>query len=511
MEHAGGDGSSDGDGDRRAPGRGKGREGWSPLQQHPQEQLRRPHQPNNANQTPGNPDECREKGEAGSYEVRNSNLSANAAVFVPRNLGPTAGTEFWYRPSAQDRIALARNQQPCPPQQMHRPMQQQHHYISHHQQQQQQQYSYQMQQMHYQGQQYADPDAGIQGYLPYEGGYRNYNRPQANGSERSGDNNQVTTFAGVLRQLENAMDTLNRSPGQFDDLVVPLVCSITPHLKNSSHTQEIVNAIIKQSIRESNFRYSGARLCAHLDAVDSPSDDGESIFRTALYTRCREDTESETLRWQEEQNEKTCHGLMLCLAELVAQMDQPAASVLGKLLVQVISVTLKNPGPNSAKLICQSLKLAGQYLERDSSTNREEIERVMRELTQLVTEGRVDVHIGRMVNSVRELRSGNWGRVVSHGPSTVEPSTAVNEQQIPQHLFNEPVLYGPDGTILSAEESNFCQSRATADGVGDDGGDGGFDMRKFDEEDEDDVIAAAYEEFLKLTPNKSGSSVVDRG
>lgn len=48
---------------------------------------------------------------------------------------------------------------------------------------------------------------------------------------------------------------------------------------------------------------------------------------------------------------------MLCLAELVAQMDQPATSVLGKLLVQVISVTLKNPGPNTAKLICQSLKV----------------------------------------------------------------------------------------------------------------------------------------------------------
>lgn len=66
------------------------------------------------------------------------------------------------------------------------------------------------------------------------------------GSERSGENNQPTAFPEVMRQLENAMDTLNRSPGQFDDLVVSLVCSITPHLKNSSHTQDIVDAIIKQ-------------------------------------------------------------------------------------------------------------------------------------------------------------------------------------------------------------------------------------------------------------------------
>ena len=91
----------------------------------------------------------------------------------------------------------------------------------------------------------------------------------------------------------------------------------------------------------------------------------------------------------------------------------------------------------------------------------------MRELTELVTEGRVDVHVGRMVNSVRELRSGNWGRLPSHGPTPVEQSPAI--EQLPQHLLDEPVLYGPDGTVLSAEESSFCQSRATVDGIGDDG------------------------------------------
>lgn len=117
-------------------------------------------------------------------------------------------------------------------------------------------------------------------------------------------------------------------------------------------------------------------------------------------------------------------------------------------------------------------QLAGQYLERDSSTNREEIERVMRELTELVTQGRVDVHVGRMVNSVVELRSDNWGRVVpSHGPNPVEPSPPVPDHQLPQHSFNEPVLYGPDGTVLSAEESSFCQSRATVDGISEDGAD----------------------------------------
>lgn len=188
---------------------------------------------------------------------------------------------------------------------------------------------------------------------------------------------------------------------------------------------------------------------------------------------------------------------MLSLAELSAQMDTRPASILGKLLVEVISIALKNPGPNSAKYICQSLKvkypiiinkindinlnlflylfmiifnitlqLAGQYLERDS-TNRQDIERVMRELTELVIDGRVDAHVGRMVNSVKELRNGNWGRVVSsHGPTPADINQTVNIQQQQQQQaqqFDEPVLYGPDGTVLSAEERRFCQDLANLD------------------------------------------------
>lgn len=191
-------------------------------------------------------------------------------------------------------------------------------------------------------------------------------------------------------------------------------------------------------------------------------------------------------------------------------MDSHPASILGKLLVDLISNTLKNPGPNSAKYICQSLKLAGQYLERDSTTNRQEIERVMRELTDLVTKGQVDVHVGRMVNSVQELRSGNWGRGVSFNDSV---AVDVNPANVPQQKLKQPsqqldeaVLYGPDGMVLSAEERRFCQDLSSHDGE-----DWTPNMEPAQqEEDEDDMIADAYEEFLKLAPNKNDNSNVNR-
>lgn len=66
--------------------------------------------------------------------------------------------------------------------------------------------------------------------------------------------------------------------------------------------------------------------------------------------------------WQQAKNhsdmeEKQCHGLILFLAELVIQMESVLAVSLGKLLVQLISGVLMNPTPNSAKNICQALKV----------------------------------------------------------------------------------------------------------------------------------------------------------
>lgn len=52
-----------------------------------------------------------------------------------------------------------------------------------------------------------------------------------------------------------------------------------------------------------------------------------------------------------------CHGLILFLAELVVQMGDVLAFELGEQLIQLISIVLKNPGSNSAKHICQALKV----------------------------------------------------------------------------------------------------------------------------------------------------------
>lgn len=99
--------------------------------------------------------------------------------------------------------------------------------------------------------------------------------------------------------------------------------------------------------------------------------------------------------------------------------------------------------------------MAGQTLERDNSGNRTEMEQVMRTLSELVIQGRVDSHVGRMVTSVSELRSGNWGALSSHGPLHVE-----NKQSSSAQVVDAPTFYGPDGEVITDEESRFLEDFA---------------------------------------------------
>lgn len=497
--------------------RGRGRGSWAPLQQ-PQEQrvLRRPHHASSAGGNAGSTEQAGVKAEGAKGDiVKYSTLSVDAAEFVPKSFSPATPQQSgsaWPRHSVQNRLNYAR-QAPQGGQQQGVQQQhyggQQHRFIP-----QREHHMYMGPQQHHQYNQISN----TQDYGYYDRGSGDHGRNQQNELDLDADAEEWAGMRGMMGQLEGAMRALTLSPGRFDSLVAPLVDAITPCLTNTSQTQAIVGAMLRQSIDEGNFRYSGARLCTFLDNA-ALSERAPSIFRDTLVSRCREETEKAIASWtqrslpEDEAKEKSCHGLILFLAELVTQMESEPASVLGKLLIELMSAVLQRPAQNSAKHICQALKLAGQTLERDTCGGGAEMENVMRRLTGLVTEGQVDVHVGRMVNSVDELRRGNWGRLVStHGPynttGNANPQTPLDTSQEP--LSNEPVFYGPDGNVLSAEESRFLQD-LTGDAPDiDEYGDGEVDLEgeelwaeEGDDGGMDDDIAAAYEQFLKLTPNKS--------
>ncbi|XP_016845761.1 polyadenylate-binding protein-interacting protein 1 [Nasonia vitripennis] len=451
-------------------GRGRG------LRTTEHEPLRRPHPP------------------AGAVSdiVRNSVLSAEAAEFVPMAYtAPQPNTMPVGRSSVQERLQLARQAQNVQQAMLQR------------QQQQQQQYNWQQSggPQHFQQQQFSD--TGYQSapyqqynqqYNPVIHDYGQFDGGSGDYIDKHFDDGQAVDLPTSLIQLENAMRTLTMNPGKFDSLVAHLVDTISPFLDESSQCEQIFNLIIQQSINEGNFRYSGARLCTHLDTIALAGDRSTSVFRETLIKQCKQKTEEQAETWRQvtkhtDDVEKKCHGLIFFLAELVTQMEPAPASELGKLLIRLINTVLQNPAPSSAKNICQALKLAGQTLERDNSGNRTEMEQVMRTLSDLVIQGRVDSHVGRMVTSVSELRSGNWGVISSHGPLHAE-----NKQSSSAQVVDDPIFYGPDGEVITDEESRFLE----------DLGEGELASQEpWENDEEDDMIAEAFEEFLKFSQNNN--------
>lgn len=128
--------------------------------------------------------------------------------------------------------------------------------------------------------------------------------------------------------------------------------------------------------------------------------------------------------------------------------------------------------------------MAGGTLERENSELKAEMEMVMRRLCELVNQGKVDVHVSRLVSSVTELRSGNWlGQSV---PAQVE------EKQSSSHALNEPVYFGPDGQVLTEEERIFLEEDN--------------EPEPWENDPNADEIAEAYEEFLQISQNNNSQT-----
>ncbi|EZA59452.1 Polyadenylate-binding protein-interacting protein [Ooceraea biroi] len=279
----------------------------------------------------------------------------------------------------------------------------------------------------------------------------------------------------IFKHLESIIKTLIMSPAEFTILVPPFVNRL--RLDENVRCQQVIATVMESAMTESNFLYNGARFCKYLDTSAKTVTD-RVMYREMLYYQCKLKTRLQELNWQNEgqRDQKKCNGLILFLSELVAQMDEPYAFLIGELLVRFISKVLLKPASNSVKHICQALKLAGRILEKDEH-RKEEMENMMRALTELVNNGQVDTHVGNMVNSVHELRK-DWGRsarCTSSETNNVSSSDVQQQSEQPSastrdfsetgialarqvdHSLNLPVMYGPDGEILSAEESQFLQ------------------------------------------------------
>ncbi|XP_023719901.1 polyadenylate-binding protein-interacting protein 1 isoform X2 [Cryptotermes secundus] len=296
--------------------------------------------------------------------------------------------------------------------------------------------------------------------------------------------------------LIGVMQHLTLNPGTFDDLITPLVDTFGLWLGNAETLSSVVNVIVEQSIMEPNFRYSGARLCNFLNNEFPPGE--RSTFRTFLLNRCQQ--EHAQISNYIYTDPGRLHGYVLFMAELFMQLECAKGygqriEILGKALLEALSLLLSNATSGNIKCICQVLKLAGQPLDAQDQTN---MNQVMESLLHLLNSPVVESDVRRLVSSVVNLRHVGWvdtSNFMPHASTT----------QLYNPYLNEPVFYGPDGQIITQEESQFLQEsvcRIPDPEEYDDYGEEGDNVWEPDDE-MDEEIQVAFEQFLQMGKNHS--------
>lgn len=67
-----------------------------------------------------------------------------------------------------------------------------------------------------------------------------------------------------INYLSEVIEVLSLSPGRYDEFIIPIE-DIVESLQNDDRTlAQVIDLILQQCILETNFRYTGARICRDL-------------------------------------------------------------------------------------------------------------------------------------------------------------------------------------------------------------------------------------------------------
>lgn len=303
----------------------------------------------------------------------------------------------------------------------------------------------------------------------------------------------------AIVELMSFIEDVTLCPGEFDSKIGDLTRALGS-VTDADGLVQVVDTIFQQGIKEPNFRYSGARLCNHLGSNLSVRglDDGQ--FTNLLLDRCHAECLKRNDLASGDFGDAYLRGLLLFIAELFSQMvflrDDYSYKVkhIAGCIPNMMHTLLQTPTKDNVKCTIQVLKLTGHSLEdfgnlEAGSTNGSILDSVFDKLREIVQKPDIDATASLMIKNVLDLREKNWGRSSS---SSSSPSGCPSEE-------NLPITCGPDGVPFSREEENFVQELLLEEQMGGleltDGS--GMYSNDCGNDEMDDEVAAAYEEFLK--------------
>ncbi|XP_049805510.1 polyadenylate-binding protein-interacting protein 1 [Schistocerca nitens] len=282
----------------------------------------------------------------------------------------------------------------------------------------------------------------------------------------------------VLCFMSNFIMEVTNSPGSFEFESEVALRDLNNWATNAAITQKVSMMIVEESITQPNFRYSGARLCSTL--IKKCQDMQLDTFWDSLNSELKKEREKATDLLHE--NPERLRGFLMFLAELFVQLE--GETFLCTEICYIIDLLLFNEMPENVKRVCQTLKLAGRYID---SMDTVAMDRIMNKLCKLTNKATCDKSLSCQIMSVAELRRASWGSNVNEAPNQNSEPSVVN-------VGSDPIFYGPDGSILSAEESKFLEENYEEVGTA-----GEDDMVIWDYEDPMNGLDDAFEEFLRFS------------
>uniref|UniRef100_A0A182MXL8 MIF4G domain-containing protein n=1 Tax=Anopheles dirus TaxID=7168 RepID=A0A182MXL8_9DIPT len=379
----------------------------------------------------------------------------------------------------------------------------QHHHYQHQGQHHQHHHHHQQQQQQHQPHQYG----GSHHHDSMGGGGGGYNAMGSNWGPMGGqDGFEQHRKSEALDYLTAVIAELFDNPGMFDEVKKKLPNELGDLVHDQFVLSSAIEMIFEQSIQESNFRYMGARLCQLLDSLDQGLD---SLVRHLLHLKL-DDLERVALPEYMKQEHLKVRGATLFLAELYMQLRNSAQTfgkVISEHIISAINMLLQKESPENIKCVCQCLKLCGFELEQDCP---DKVESILKTLEQL----KVQSSAQAMIHSVLDLRNISWGRseeltnsnaAVAAVAAPPPPMPATTVPGMHQHLpagmgmgpgfHDSPVFYGPDGQVLTEEESSFLETNGfeyPANSGFDDSDDDEFGL-----DEQDPEVREAFQDFLQ--------------
>lgn len=215
-----------------------------------------------------------------------------------------------------------------------------------------------------------------------------------------------TNPSTAVLEVQKAIKSLSEVPGEFYEVLVPLVNELKKLIQSPSILKAVVQEVFETSVNTSQFRYSGARMCSYLSqhlALKA----GSGNFLTELVNRCLKEYESVSTAGG---FQTLAHliGFTLFMGELLVCMREAEEirRAFPARLEDLLMTLTSNQSPHAFRCVIQSLKLTGAILDELVPQAAE----LYIEIERFIDDSNIPESIQLQIKALLDLRSRGWER-----------------------------------------------------------------------------------------------------